>query len=341
MKNKLIFRILGALASALISVSVFVPFMSSTGDSVSLWETYESLNSLYLPIMIIVFGAIGVIFFSLNIKTEFAYTSVGAIAFFVIMQTIDIIDQGDFKSLSIGYYFLIIGAFFTGLMAFLNNLKTKQKVEIMEEIKKEDASLLDQIDKLYNEQPTNQSEIIPIQPVDNIIQPLPIQPIEQQPIVEEQVQNVQVVQEQPIEEIVETEILTNLVHQENSVENIQVLEEPLVVQSFEQEPVSQPSNPVLQEFNVPMVEENHVEPTYVVEQQPIIPTPTVQPVNPVLQQFGMMSTPVVEEQPALNQEVINQPVNPTVQDFNNSSSATISQQSANEFDIFGQPINKS
>ena len=151
MKNKLIFRILGALASALIIVSVFVPFVSVTGYSPSLWETYELTNSLYLPIMIIVFGAIGVIFFALNIKTEFAYMSVGAIFFFAIMQTIDILDQGVFNTLSVGYYFLVIGALLTGIMAFLTNLKSKKKVEVVEEVKKEEeASMIDQIDKLYN-----------------------------------------------------------------------------------------------------------------------------------------------------------------------------------------------
>ena len=372
MKNKLIFRILGALASALIIVSVFVPFVSVTGYSPSLWETYELTNSLYLPIMIIVFGAIGVIFFALNIKTEFAYMSVGAIAFFVIMQTIDILDQGVFNTLSIGYYFLAMGALVTGIMAFLTNLKTKNKVEVKEETKEEESSMLDQIDKLYNEQTNIQSELSPIQPVDNVVQPLPIQPLEA------------VVPVQPIEQVVE-EVQVNPIVQEIPTEQNEVVQEPIVKQNTVEN--EQPINPVLQEFNVPKVEENEV-----VQEQPIVEPSTNQPVNPVLQEFAVPSTSVVEEtqpvqeqptnpvlqefaqpnpvlqefgisnssvveeqpiveQPVLNQEVasvpltnINEPVpsNPVVEDFNNQSSIISTPQSnPSELDIFGQPINKS
>ena len=129
MKKNILFRIFGALASALIIVSVFVPFVNVTGYSPSLWETFEITNSIYLPIMIIVFGAIGVLLFSLNVKTEFAYMSTGAITFFIVMRTIDILDQGAFASLSYGYYFLIAGALLTGFMAFVTNLKSTKKTE--------------------------------------------------------------------------------------------------------------------------------------------------------------------------------------------------------------------
>lgn len=373
MKNKLIFRILGALASALIIVSVFVPFVSVTGYSPSLWETYELTNSLYLPIMIIVFGAIGIIFFALNIKTEFAYMSVGAIFFFAVMQTIDILDQGVFNTLSIGYYFLVIGALLTGIMAFLTNLKSKNKVEVVEEGKKEEeASMIDQIDKLYNEQTSIQSEISPIQPVDSVVQPLPIQPLEA------------VLPVQPIEQAVE-QVQVNPVVQEIPTEQNEVVQEPIAKQNTVEN--EQPINPVLQEFNVPKVEENEV-----VQEQPIAEPSTNQPVNPVLQEFAVPSTPVVEEtqpvqeqptnpvlqdfaqpnpvlqefgisnssvvqeqpiveQPVLNQEVasvpltnINEPVpsNPVVEDFNNQGSIiSIPQSNPSELDIFGQPINKS
>ena len=67
MKNRLVFRIIGALASALIIVSVFIPFISTTGFTQSLWEANKLINALYLPIMIIVFGSIGVLVFSTNI----------------------------------------------------------------------------------------------------------------------------------------------------------------------------------------------------------------------------------------------------------------------------------
>ncbi len=352
MKNKLVFRILGALASALIIVSVFVPFVSVTGYSPSLWETYELTNSLYLPIMIIVFGSIGIIFFALNIKTEFAYMSVGAIAFFVVMQTIEILDQGVFNTLSIGYYFLVIGAFLTGLMAFLTNLKSKKRAQVVEDVKKEEPSMLDQIDKLYNEQTANQNEISPIQPVDNVVQPLPIQPIENvvpiQPVgpvvgqmvqetsVNPLVQNTVTVQEPVVEQVqVPNEQLpSNPVLQEFDMpSNVSTNQQPVV-----EVPVSQPVNPVLQEFgvpNTPVVEENPI-----VSEQPTNPVlqDFSQVTNPVLQEFGMPSNVSTNQQPAVEAPV-NQPVNPVIQEFNNPVSTV--QPQTNELDIFGQPINKS
>lgn len=382
MKNKLIFRILGALASALIIVAVFIPFVDVTGYSPSLWETYELTNSLYLPIMIIAFGAIGVIFFALNVKTEFAYMSVGAITFFIVIRTIDILDQGAFNSLSIGYYSLVIGTFLTGLMAFLTNLKSKKKVEVIEEIKKEEeTSMSDQIDKLYNEQTNSESEISPIQPIDNLVQPLPIQPLEAVvPIEPLQSTEENVVEEIPLSPVVEDVSIENKeVPQESAVEQVQVENEQVLV------------NPVLQQFNVPTMEETKAEDAPTVGQQPVLETPVIQSSNPVLQEFSVPSNPVVEdtvitpeqpinpvlqefaqatnpvlqefgiesnnaieqqpvveEQPKLNQEVetvpltnINEPVVPTVQEFNNSGFIVTPQQNSIELDIFGQPINKS
>ena len=219
MNNKLIFRILGALASALIIVSVFVPFVSVTGYSVSLWEDSITMNSIYLPIMIIIFGAIGVLFFSLNIKTEFAYMSTGAIAFFVVMQSISVIDQGKFNTLSIGYYFLIIGSLLTGIMAFLTNLKVNTKEKKVEEINNDKTpSMLDKIDKLYNETPVEISQISQIQSqqlntVQANIQQQPINPVLQdfnasgpnmQSLEPEQLNTVQAnVQQQPINPVLQ------------------------------------------------------------------------------------------------------------------------------------------
>ena len=97
MKNKLVFRILGALSSALIIASVFIPFVSVTGYSQSLWQTHSAVGTIYLPIMIIVFGVIGVLVFSTGFKTELAYASAGGLLFFLIMQTIPVIDQNLFK----------------------------------------------------------------------------------------------------------------------------------------------------------------------------------------------------------------------------------------------------
>jgi len=357
MKNKLIFRILGALASALIIVSVFVPFVSVTGYSPSLWQTYEVTNSLYLPIMIIVFGVIGVIFFALNIKTEFAYMSVGAITFFVIIQTIDIIDQGVFNTLSVGYYLLVVGALLTGIMAFLTNLKQKNKVLAIQATTKEEApSVIDQIDKLYNEQTSTQNEISPIQPVDNVIEPIPVQPVEMVSQVQPVEQEAPIIEEQPVPQATsfETVMPTPAVEPQQQVSPVQPEVVPVqesVAPSVEVQPIEQVT-PIIEEQ--PVSETNSFETVTVVEPQ--------QSINPVLQEFNQpTANPVVQEfstpeftpnsvvqefsTPQVNQQSTNipvmpEPVNPVVQEFANPGSSVAPQTSTNELDIFGQPINK-
>jgi len=322
MKNKLIFRILGALASALIIVSVFIPFVSVTGYSQSLWQAHSSVGTIYLPIMIIVFGAIGVIFFSINIKTELAYTSSGALLFFLIMQTIPIVDQGTFGTLSVGYYCLVIGTILTGIMAFLCNLKTKQKVVTKqeEEVVKE-VSMIDQIDKLYNDQNVNTPNV-DNNILDNIIQPLPVQenintlPVENNiptintTEINDQIQPVTINNNNNFETPVSLENLNNNVQSEPTnvvdeevVENNQPIaasvEENIqpVVEQQSMEPVAINSNPVIQEFNQPVVEQ--------VPQQ-----------NPVIAEFEThnVETPVISEENPVTQQV-----NPVIAEFEQST----------------------
>ena len=310
MNNKLIFRILGALASALMIIAVFVPFVKVTGYSTSLWESYESINSLYLPIMIIVFGAIGVIFFSLNIKTEFAYMSVGAILFFIVIQTIDIINQNTFNTLSVGYYFLVIGTILAGVMAFLTNLRYKEKnTKVEEAVVQPEVSVLNQIDRLYdNQSNTMQNDMATIQAVNNVIEPIPVQPI--QPTV--QVQPIQEVQP-----IVQEQNIPNVVPVEPTQQQVNLNVAPAEPQQLNLQPV----NPVVQEF------------TNVLSQEPM-QTPTVQSVQPA---------PVVEQPVAQPLQEVAEPTtpNPVVQEFTNPGSTVMPQPNTNELDIFGQPINKS
>ena len=332
MKNKLIFRILGALASALIIVSVFVPFVSVTGYNTNLWQTYESTNSLYLPIMIIVFGVIGVIFFSLNIKTELAYMSSGATVFFIVIETISIIEQDAFGSLGIGYYLLAVGSVLTGIMAFITNLRQKKKEQVVVENKtEEETSMIAQIDKLYDEQNTTQNEILPIQQVDNIVQPLPVQPLETvSPI-------------QPVESIIEEkeaeDIPIDSINEEVKSENVEVIQQPVIEQTQAQND-QLPVNPVLQEFNVPSVQEIPVAETVVVQEQPVLENQVSQPVNPTLQEFSQLINPVVQEfevpsastveqipvvpNPVLQE--FSQSINPVVQEFGISNSVPVVEQ---------------
>ena len=185
MNKKLIFRILGAVSSALIIVSIFIPFISVSGYSQSLWEAYSNTNALYLPIMIIVFGLIGVLFFSLNVKTEIAYSTAGALLFYLITETISFIDQDMMKTLSVGYYCLAIGTLLTAVMAFLCNLKFKQKGVNKVEQPENPVEIITQMDTLYG----NESQNIPLQPIPDIsmqaqpASPIPDMSVQAQPVV--------------------------------------------------------------------------------------------------------------------------------------------------------------
>ena len=312
MNNKLIFRILGALASALIIAAVFVPYINVLGDTVNLWDSYQTINSLYLPIMIIVFGGIGVLFFALNIKTEFAYITTGAISFFVVMQTIAYIDS--FSALSLGYYFLVVGALLTGIMAFLCNLRPNNKVEpVQNEDVNNQPSMLDQIDKLYNEQQTQEPvqtiQPISIEPIQNIE---PIQPISQ---VQENIQEVDAVAPVQVVENIQEPVM-----QQPIEEPITQQSEPMVqpVKEVQPELSTQSVNPVLQEFNFNSFDSE--------PQQPVQPQPVVQTAQEVQPELGIQS------------------VNPVLQDFVNPSNSSLNNNFSNvndvDVDIFGQPINK-
>lgn len=237
MNNKLIFRILGALASALIIVSVFVPYLSVNGNGMNLWDSYQIVNSLYLPIMIIVFGGIGVIFFSLNIKTEFAYMSAGAMLFFLVMQTIVYMDT--FNSLNLGYYFQAIGTVVTGAMAFLCNLRPKTIQQPMKPVENNtESSMLDQIDKLYNDHQVQE------QPQE--IQPISIEPIQSvqiEPQIQTEINNVEPIQ--PVNPVLQ-DFFQQPVQPIETVQSV----EPIQPEINNVEPM-QPVNPVLQQFTNP------------------------------------------------------------------------------------------
>jgi len=341
MNKKIIFRILGALSSALIIVGVFVPFVSASGHSQTLWDTYNSVGTLYLPIMIIVFGVIGVLFFSLNIKTEFAYMSTGAITFFIIMQTLDFVEQKMFSSLSMGYYFLAIGAILTGIMAFLCNLRVKKKAVVeTNQISTNQPSMLDQIDKLYNVQPQSIDSVPSMQPANNPINEIAIQPI------------------QPIQEIQPIE----------PVQTSQVQVQPEQMQSLQQtvQPASQPNVGMemsTQQQIQPIVQPVQAVPLVVPQLQPMVNetmpqmnqnlTNVSMSVNPVVQQFSQSETPTMQEfginnvqlPQSVNNEsqLVEQPEvsipNPVVQEFSNTqSSSALTNQATNNsgLDIFGQ-----
>lgn len=281
--NKLVFRIIGALASSLIIVSVFVPFISAYGNFQSLWEANQTVGMVYIPIMIIVFGIIGVLGFAINIKTEFVYISFGAMLFYLIMETIPILKQGTFNYLGMGYYFLLIGTIIIGIMTFICKLNTRKKVKkIEQENNTEEQSILNQIDKLYDGDNSNvinmntyPESVKPLSSVQNKIESYESEQVTVNPVME-------VPQQAPI-----------------MLEPVQELNQNLV-------------NPVVSEFtNQSMINDNiqnqidtQIE-SYEREQV------TVNPVIEVPQQAPAMLEPVQE----LNQNL----VNPTFSQFNNQN----------------------
>ena len=304
MKDKLIFRILGALASALIIVSVFIPFVNVTGYSFSLWGSNMETNSLYLPIMIIVFGVIGVIFFSLNIKTEFAYMSTGAITFFLVVQTIDILDQGVFNTLGIGYYCMVLGTFLTGLMAFLMNLRGKEKIKnIANEAVAETQgpSILAQIDGLYSNE-NNLSAVQPIQPVPTVDMSQPIQPV---PTVD---------MNQPIEPV-PTVDMSQPIQPAPLVD----MNQPIVPLEPPQALSVPQVNPVIEQFS-----------------QPSFTSP--------VQDFSTSNSQLVQNNEVADQgnNEIKGFITPSVsnESLSNMNSTVQTNQTSSGVDIFGQPMNK-
>lgn len=378
MNKKLIFRILGSVAAAMIIVSVFLPFVSMGGNSASLWDNYKLIDSLYLPIMLIVFGVIALVPFLINRKTEFAYMSTGAVLFFVIMTTIDILNQNMFSYLSVGYYLLFIGAILIGVMTFLTNISSKNKKNIPEPTvaSNSEPSVLEQIDRLYKSpqdiEPVHQMAYDPaVAPISSI---------------------------NPIENLnsASTSSLSNL-SVDSSLNSVQSIPEIVPLGSVETKPSV---NPVLEQFSnlgnegkTDLTPVNNVEVQNVAEVQNVNPAPVAQPnqalsgipqqplqqdpnhevsSNPVLSQFSapnmselVQASPEVTSlnstmepkapNPVLNQfaDVIesNQdkleassmsfgiaPINEKVEE--SKPAPAPAQNGPVETDIFGQPINK-
>ena len=321
MKSKLVFRILGALASALIIASVFIPFVSVTGYSQSLWETHSAVGTIYLPIMIIVFGAVGVLVFSTGFKTELAYASAGGLLFFLIMQTIPVIDQDLFNTLGVGYYSLAVGTLLIVIMAFICGLRVKQKVvkEVVVEEKKEE-SMIDQIDKLYNDQTSAPIET-ESNNLENIIQPLPVNaltsiPVENNISSEITVENtVDELQSSPLENLNKVvEEVKPIPSFNNLASNVMIQEQALVPETPSQEVNA--INPVVSEFATPEINSSN----------------RVESVNPVVSEFTVSDTNtpsevnssnrVVSEFATPNVNVSNEvgAVNPVVSEFTQSLS---------------------
>jgi len=238
-------------------------------------------------------------------------------------------------------------------MAFICGLKVKKKV-IKENILKDtkQVSMIDQIDKLYNDQTENQNLNEP-NSLDNIIEPLPIIEIPQMPI-QNSVQMGDNVQETTINQSIEPVSLQNLnsvtnetksdlqvvipelnsidsnvnegdnVVEEQPSNNIPTIKEKLtnpVVSEFstsirENLETNNTTKPVIAEFDIPA---QNVAPEVVM---PTVSNSSEEIVNPAIPEF---SEPVMQN--LENTSVIN----PVIAEFNNSTPAQSSFISNNSF----------
>lgn len=344
MNKRLIFRILGALSAALIVVSVFVPFVDVPGRSLSLWQIHEASKTLYLPIMIIAFGVLGILLFSINKKTDYTYTGVGAIFVFIGTQTTSAIIDGAFSAYGAGYYFLLIGAVLTAVMTFLLNLKSNKDVKTKELENNNDnqSSLLGKIDNLYNGAPV-ENPITPSLTMETEVQPLnvptpivePIQPLQPIPDLEnnqmQQTANPVLQQFNQAEEMPTIQPLQPI----SELGNIQT-QQP--IQEANNSSIQQPANPVLQQFNqvdglspnqnlTKSLNNNMVSPQVGIESPSILLTQTQEASS-----IDATPNPVVQEFSNTNNVMPQELTSPQQQPQLNST--------ASAMDIFGQPINK-
>ena len=283
------------------------------------------------------------------------------------MQTVPVIDQGVFKTLNAGYYCLAVGTVLTAVMTFLCGLKVKQKVVEADSKEQKQTSMLDQIDRLYdnenaasNDMAINQVDIIqPLQPTNNLNNNIiePINPISiensiseetviQNDLVIEQANNITEPIQQEIQQSLQPEINMGVQETESiTIQNSNEMVPPTVVQptveqnvslqdlkSVQEEQPVQTTNPVVAEFENPVSQ--NVNPVV----SEFAPQNNSAGVNPVVAEFSvpseptMLSTPVVPEQP------ITPSVEEEIKPLSSDSMSTLLKEQDNNksnLDIFG------
>lgn len=111
MKKDNIFSIVAMGCGLLIILSVFLPYISYYGTSISLWKAENPARILYILLGLLVIGM-----YLINKKTELSYLTVG-FAFFNSIT--DIISMEGFEGLSIGFYLILLSSIAIGVMTFL------------------------------------------------------------------------------------------------------------------------------------------------------------------------------------------------------------------------------
>ena len=127
MNKKMIFKILGIVGGVFVVLSLFLPYVKSGSFSQSLWQIYFDNKQIYLAIVIIIFGLLPVVLYAIDKKKEYSYMSVGALLFFVSSQLVNAISSGTFKTLSLGFYFMLVGTILITVITFISEKSSKIK----------------------------------------------------------------------------------------------------------------------------------------------------------------------------------------------------------------------
>lgn len=164
-------KIIGAVSSALIIISVFIPYVQTSEYSDSIWSAYAA-DAIQIPILLIAFGAFSLVLFLINKRIELAYISTGGVLFFLIMRTVQFVQENAFTTVTTGYYFLCVGALFTTLMALMiyrSSNKNTNEVEYYDEDEFKYSSER-QVPQYQTNEPIAE---LPRQDVNNLISEIP------------------------------------------------------------------------------------------------------------------------------------------------------------------------
>ena len=188
MNKNLIFRIIGIIGGLLVIGCIFLPYI----NSISLWKIYTINKQIYFTIAIMAFALLPIVLFAINKKTEFSYTSVGALLVFLLTNIVDVIADNSFNTLSIGFYGILVGTILIAISTFIIDKGSKVKTlkgqispinnDIADITKRnslenneENISNLDTVslaNRLADREETNNAEVSPVQVDDGTIEPI-------------------------------------------------------------------------------------------------------------------------------------------------------------------------
>ena len=169
MKKDNIFSIVAMGCGLLVILSVFLPYVSYFGTSISLWKAENPARILY-----ILLGLLVIAVYLINKKTELSYLSVG---FTLFTSISDMISMEGLDGLSIAFYLILLSSIAIGVMTFLYEEKNATAL-INLSVKVNKPEVNNQTQPMMNQQ-------IIIQPMmNNQSFPQPMeQPVQTEPVI--------------------------------------------------------------------------------------------------------------------------------------------------------------